>query len=593
MAPLKTLVALLSANVLTSVLAELVKFEVDLTWAKGSPDGNLRDMIFVNDQFPAPQLTLNQYDDVEFTVNNHMPFNATVHFHGIVQLNTPWSDGVPGLTQKPILPGGTFTYRWTATEYGTYWYHAHARSLMADGLYGAIWINPAPEIPQPFHLISDDEKDIEAMQKAESDPKLVILSDWSHYTSEEYQKIMEESGVDLFCVDSILINGRGRVHCPGADFINSLQTDYLKASIDNLPLTDKGCYPKIYKTQGSFPRNDSKVPPGLESGCVATAGTHEIIEVDPEDGWVSMKFISAAWLKAVIASIDEHPMWIYEVDGHYIEPQLAHTMVMYNGERYSAMIKLDKTPKDYTIRIPDTNADQIIAGFATMRYKGSDQTGESEPYVDYGGLNTTADVIALNESILVPYPSIQLPTAADQLINLTFGRRESAYQWTLEGKQLYDVMANYDDPILYNLTAKENLGDKVTVQTQNGTWVDVLLQVGIMPNTPPIQAPHIIHKHSNKAFIVGEGDGFFNWTSVAEAATERPELFEFERPRLRDTFMVLGLLGPRWMVIRYQVVNPGPFLIHCHIETHLANGMGVALLDGVDEWPEVPPEYAL
>lgn len=57
--------------------------------------------------------------------------------------------------------------------------------------------SPAPEIPQPFHLISDDEKDIEAMQKAESDPKLVILSDWSHYTSEEYQKIMEESGVDL------------------------------------------------------------------------------------------------------------------------------------------------------------------------------------------------------------------------------------------------------------------------------------------------------------------------------------------------------------------------------------------------------------
>ena len=58
-------------------------------------------------------------------------------------------------------------------------------------------ISPAPEVPQPFHLISDDEKDIEAMQKAEGDPKLVILSDWSHYTSEEYQTIMEESGVDL------------------------------------------------------------------------------------------------------------------------------------------------------------------------------------------------------------------------------------------------------------------------------------------------------------------------------------------------------------------------------------------------------------
>ncbi|KAF7596585.1 hypothetical protein BBP40_000985 [Aspergillus hancockii] len=593
MASLKSLAALLSTSILHSVLAELVKFEADLTWAKGAPDGNLREMIFVNGQFPGPALTLNQYDDVEFTVNNWMPYEVTVHFHGIEQLNTPWSDGVPGLTQKPILPGETFIYRWTATEYGTYWYHAHARSLMADGLYGAIWINPAPDVPQPFHLISDDPDDIERMRKAEEDPNLVILSDWSHYTSEEYQTIMEESGVDLFCVDSILINGRGRVICPGADYINSLQTYYLQKSIDFLPLTDKGCYPKIYKTQGDFPRNDSKVPPGLESGCIATVGTHEVIEVDPENGWASLKFISAAWLKAFIASIDEHPMWIYEVDGHYIEPQLAHTMVMYNGERYSAMIKLDKEHKDYTIRVPDTNADQIIAGFATLRYKGSNLIEDSEPYVNYGGLNTTADVVALNESLLAPYPNIQLPTVADQFINLTFGRRESAYQWTLEGEQLYDVMANYNNPILYNLDAKKNLANKVTVETKNGTWVDVLLQVGVMPDTPPIQAPHIIHKHSNKAFIVGEGDGFFEWTNVEEAAAERPELFEFERPRLRDTYMVLGLQGPKWMVIRYQVVNPGPFIIHCHIETHLFNGMGVALLDGVDEWPEVPTEYAI
>lgn len=69
-----------------------------------------------------------------------MPFNTSIHFHGIEQHNTPWSDGVPGLTQKPIEPGRSWTYRWKATQYGTYFYHAHARSEMADGLYGAIWI---------------------------------------------------------------------------------------------------------------------------------------------------------------------------------------------------------------------------------------------------------------------------------------------------------------------------------------------------------------------------------------------------------------------------------------------------------------------
>lgn len=45
------------------------------------------------------------------------------------------------------------------------------------------------------------------------------------------------------------------------------------------------------------------------------------------------------------------------------------------------------------------------------------------------------------------------------------------------------------------------------------------------------------------------------------------------------------------MVLRYQVVNPGAFLLHCHVQTHVAGGMVVAMLDGVDEWPEVPEEY--
>jgi hypothetical protein len=65
MAPFKSLAALLIASVLPSVLAELVTFEANLTWEKGAPDGNLREMIFVNGQFPGAALTLNQYDDVE------------------------------------------------------------------------------------------------------------------------------------------------------------------------------------------------------------------------------------------------------------------------------------------------------------------------------------------------------------------------------------------------------------------------------------------------------------------------------------------------------------------------------------------------
>ena len=42
-----------------------VQFELDLTWAIYSPDGNPRQMVLMNGQFPGPQLNLNYGDDVE------------------------------------------------------------------------------------------------------------------------------------------------------------------------------------------------------------------------------------------------------------------------------------------------------------------------------------------------------------------------------------------------------------------------------------------------------------------------------------------------------------------------------------------------
>jgi hypothetical protein len=45
------------------------------------------------------------------------------------------------------------------------------------------------------------------------------------------------------------------------------------------------------------------------------------------------------------------------------------------------------------------------------------------------------------------------------------------------------------------------------------------------------------------------------------------------------------------MALRYHVENPGAFLFHCHMQTHMAGGMAVAMLDGVDKWPEVPQQY--
>jgi FtsP/CotA-like multicopper oxidase with cupredoxin domain len=50
------------------------------------------------------------------------------------------ADGVPGVSQRPIPPGGTYVYKWRATQYGTYWYHGHLAGQLEDGLFGPIHI---------------------------------------------------------------------------------------------------------------------------------------------------------------------------------------------------------------------------------------------------------------------------------------------------------------------------------------------------------------------------------------------------------------------------------------------------------------------
>src|SRR5450755_3734662 len=68
-----------------------VRFELDLTWEPFNPDGFTRNTILMNGQLPGPPLEVDEGDNVEVVVRNHLPFGITVHFHGIEQLNTPWS----------------------------------------------------------------------------------------------------------------------------------------------------------------------------------------------------------------------------------------------------------------------------------------------------------------------------------------------------------------------------------------------------------------------------------------------------------------------------------------------------------------------
>jgi len=91
-----------------------------------------------NDSLPGPVLRARQGDVLRVEVENRLPQPTTVHWHGI---RLPLAmDGVPGLSQEPIPPGGRFVYEFALPDAGSYWYHPHWGSAeqVGRGLYGAL-----------------------------------------------------------------------------------------------------------------------------------------------------------------------------------------------------------------------------------------------------------------------------------------------------------------------------------------------------------------------------------------------------------------------------------------------------------------------
>lgn len=100
-----------------------------------------------NGVVPGPEIRVEVGDKVRIVVKNELAESTSVHFHGIRVPNS--MDGVDPYTQKPIVPGETFTYEFTTVEPAVGIYHSHhdAQVQIPDGMFGAFMVGTMP-IPQ-------------------------------------------------------------------------------------------------------------------------------------------------------------------------------------------------------------------------------------------------------------------------------------------------------------------------------------------------------------------------------------------------------------------------------------------------------------
>lgn len=136
--------ALPSALVPSEVaVAEGEEFELRAGFVKKQIAGREARMLAYNGSIPGPVLRVKQGSEIKVRFYNDMDIATTIHSHGVRVDNA--FDGVPGVTQKAIQPGESFTYTLKFPDAGVYWYHPHVREdyTQEAGLYGQIIVEPS------------------------------------------------------------------------------------------------------------------------------------------------------------------------------------------------------------------------------------------------------------------------------------------------------------------------------------------------------------------------------------------------------------------------------------------------------------------
>src|SRR3982751_2779109 len=103
----------------------------------------------LNGTSPGPALEVHQGDLVQVTLLNvDVADGVALHWHGVDVPNA--EDGVAGVTQDAVPPGGQHVYRFVAADAGTYWYHSHqvSHAQVKGGLFGTLVVSHQGRAPR-------------------------------------------------------------------------------------------------------------------------------------------------------------------------------------------------------------------------------------------------------------------------------------------------------------------------------------------------------------------------------------------------------------------------------------------------------------
>ncbi|CAD5120376.1 DgyrCDS8948 [Dimorphilus gyrociliatus] len=546
-------------------------------------DGRQKSLITINGRFPGPPIIVYEGQIVTVKLKNSLDSQGTsLHFHGIKQLNTAWMDGVGGVTQCPISPGQSFTYKFLASPVGTHWYHSHYGIQRSTGLFG------------PLVIKRKSDKD----EKKYNKEFIISVHEWLwNDTSDIYDMASKEAVSFAF--------GYGDFNSPC--FFSSKESDGIDTVVTPI-------YSALLNSRGRHYGRFNRTYPGPKL---------PLEEFHVESGGVYLfRIINTGMAVSFEISIDDHDLMVVATDGCDVRPKQFDSLIIHPGERYDFYLEAIREPGIYFLRARTlerfSNNKPVIPVHieGLIKYKGSAKSFSKRkkcsrvypckvlncPFatsiIDNWICTSIANLEALNERH-IPHPTVE------HFLNYHFNwlKDERVWKPTINGLRHENPSAPlqlFPPAELQSMRecGKENCNNscKCTniLHLPFNKSVQLVLATTIHnPKNVLNGNPHPIHLHGHHFQVLSIGYPKYNEQGVYFKQNPSLKCSDMQCNRLLWSFNKTIISNPRavekdtvivpaggYVVIRFLTDNPGFWYMHCHMEFHNEEGMAMILQVG-------------
>ncbi|XP_034940369.1 laccase-like [Chelonus insularis] len=530
--------------------------------------GYIRPVTVANKMLPGPSIQVCEGDKIHVTVINEFTSESTtIHWHGIHQVHSPFMDGVPFVTQCPVLPHNNFVYQFTASPAGTHLWHSHIGFQEADGLFGSLVVRKNNDPMKKYYDYDLAEH-------------VMIIWHWYNVsTSFVLPTILHKYG--SVYGHGFIINGLAAK----VQFSSDNASTYTPTAVFNVTSGNKYRFRVIYNSPIYCP---------------------------------------------IQMSIDNHRLLAIASETGNFKPIMVDSFNLNGGERYDFVLDANQPPGNYWIKFRgegdcNKNGVQIfdvailhynddgvknVQPNGTVLYADTDRPGvilnplgnlelnyQNHSLIKVVDLNNTdsnehedisrtPDHIFYYEFSFNTYSSYFAPGPYPQINNISF--EYPPIPLLTQYEELKDHMYCTEDDyrnkhcvddfckcILIYRVAKDSLVEMVFVDTADDRDQD-----------------HPMHSHG-LAFYVVAMESMGKNVSLVEVKRRNEEGLikkKFKNAMLKDN---ISVPAKGFVIIRFIATNPGYWLFHCHLANHMEMGMDFVLKIGEhEEMTQAPKDFS-